>query len=143
MPRHAADFSHIFFPPFPHGLPALAPVIGNNRDRATRERSAGGMISYAPLWGTMKRQSATTYTLQVKGGISSSTSHIRKSARSLSFRLPCRYKLLAITIGTHTLHNSGGARPLEIQRRGQVDGIICREVKFYGRQNIHCDQKPL
>ena len=29
MPRHAADFSHIFFPPFPHGLPALAPVIGN------------------------------------------------------------------------------------------------------------------
>ena len=101
------------------------------------------MISYAHLWETMKRQSATTYTLQVKGGISSSTSHIRKSARSLSFRLPCRYKLLAIAIGTHTLHNSGGARPLEIQRRGQVDGIICREVKFYGRQNIHCDQKPL
>ena len=28
------------------------------------------MISYAPLWETMKRQGATTYTLQVKGGIS-------------------------------------------------------------------------
>lgn len=31
------------------------------------------MISYAPLWQTMKRQGASTYTLQVKGGISSST----------------------------------------------------------------------
>lgn len=86
------------------------------------------MISYAPLWETMKRQSATTYTLQVKGGISSSTIRRLKANESVS---------------TNTLHNSGGARPLEIQRRGQVDGIICREVKFYGRQNIHCDQKPL
>ena len=31
------------------------------------------MISYAPLWETMKRKNATTYTLQVKGEISSST----------------------------------------------------------------------
>ena len=31
------------------------------------------MISYAPLWKTMKRKSATTYTLRVKGGISGST----------------------------------------------------------------------
>ncbi len=34
------------------------------------------MISYEPLWKTMEAQGATTYTLQVKGGISSST--IRK-----------------------------------------------------------------
>ena len=29
------------------------------------------MISYSPLWETMKRVGATTYTLQVKGHISS------------------------------------------------------------------------
>lgn len=32
-----------------------------------------GVISYAPMWETMKKRGATTYTLQVKGGISSST----------------------------------------------------------------------
>lgn len=31
------------------------------------------MISYAPLWRTMKEKSATTYTLRNKGGISGST----------------------------------------------------------------------
>lgn len=31
------------------------------------------MISYAPLWRTMRERGATTYTLQVKGEISSST----------------------------------------------------------------------
>lgn len=31
------------------------------------------MISYAPLWKTMKKKSATTYTLRNKGGISGST----------------------------------------------------------------------
>lgn len=31
------------------------------------------MISYEPLWQTMRRCGATTYTLQVKAGISSST----------------------------------------------------------------------
>lgn len=31
------------------------------------------MISYAPLWRTMKEKSATTYTLRYKGGISGST----------------------------------------------------------------------
>ena len=31
------------------------------------------MISYAPLWTTMKNKSATTYTLRYKGGISGST----------------------------------------------------------------------
>lgn len=31
------------------------------------------MISYAPLWQTMKEKGATTYTLRAKGGISGST----------------------------------------------------------------------
>ncbi len=42
------------------------------------------MISYAPLWETMKRQQATTYTLQVKGGISSSTIRRLKANESVS-----------------------------------------------------------
>ena len=40
------------------------------------------MISYAPLWETMRRQKATTYTLQVKGGISSSTIRRMKAGES-------------------------------------------------------------
>lgn len=31
------------------------------------------MISYEPLWETMRKKSATTYTLRTKGGISGST----------------------------------------------------------------------
>ena len=31
------------------------------------------MISYAPLWKTMEKKAATTYTLRVKGGVSGST----------------------------------------------------------------------
>ena len=42
------------------------------------------MISYARLWETMKRQGATTYTLQVKGGISSSTIRRMKAGESVS-----------------------------------------------------------
>ncbi len=42
------------------------------------------MISYAPLWGTMKKRDATTYTLQVKGGISSSTIRRLKAGDSVS-----------------------------------------------------------
>ena len=42
------------------------------------------MISYAPLWETMRRQKATTYTLQVKGGISSSTIRRIKAGDSIS-----------------------------------------------------------
>lgn len=42
------------------------------------------MISYAPLWETMRRQHATTYTLQVKGGISSSTLRRLKAGESVS-----------------------------------------------------------
>ena len=42
------------------------------------------MISYARLWETMKRQGATTYTLQVKGGISSSTIRRLKAGESVT-----------------------------------------------------------
>ena len=42
------------------------------------------MISYAPLWRTMKAQGATTYTLQVRGEISSSTVRRLKAGESVS-----------------------------------------------------------
>ena len=42
------------------------------------------MISYATLWETMKRKNATTYTLQVKGEISSSTVRRLKANESVS-----------------------------------------------------------
>ncbi|MBQ0038588.1 MAG: helix-turn-helix transcriptional regulator [Clostridiales bacterium] len=42
------------------------------------------MISYAPLWETMQRKKATTYTLQVKGEISSSTVRRLKAGESVS-----------------------------------------------------------
>lgn len=42
------------------------------------------MISYAPLWETMKRRKASTYTLQVKNNISSSTVRRLKAGESVS-----------------------------------------------------------
>mgnify|MGYP000696571618 FL=1 len=42
------------------------------------------MISYAPSWETMKRKNATTYTLQVKGEISSSAVRRLKANESVS-----------------------------------------------------------
>ena len=42
------------------------------------------LISYAPLWETMERLGATTYTLQVKGQISSSTIRRLKAGQSVS-----------------------------------------------------------
>ena len=42
------------------------------------------MISYAPLWKTMAEKSATTYTLQYKGNISSSTIRRLKNGESVS-----------------------------------------------------------
>lgn len=42
------------------------------------------MISYAPLWKTMERCGATTYTLEVKGKISSSTIRRLKAGESVS-----------------------------------------------------------
>ncbi len=42
------------------------------------------MVSYAPLWKTMQQRGATTYTLQVKGQISSSTIRRLKAGESVS-----------------------------------------------------------
>lgn len=42
------------------------------------------MISYDPLWKTMAARGATTYTLQVKGQISSSTIRRLKAGQSVS-----------------------------------------------------------
>ncbi len=42
------------------------------------------MISYAPLWETMQKCGATTYTLEVKGGVSSSTIRRMKDGESVS-----------------------------------------------------------
>ena len=42
------------------------------------------MITYDPLWQTMKERRATTYTLQVKGQISSSTIRRLKAGDSVS-----------------------------------------------------------
>ena len=42
------------------------------------------MILYDPLWKTMKECGATTYTLQVKGQISSSTIRRLKAGESVS-----------------------------------------------------------
>ena len=42
------------------------------------------MISYERLWETMKQRRATTYTLQVKGGISSSTIRRLRAGESVS-----------------------------------------------------------
>ncbi len=42
------------------------------------------MISYAPLWNTMHKRGATTYTLQFKGGVSSSTIRRLKAGDSVS-----------------------------------------------------------
>ena len=42
------------------------------------------MISYEPLWELMKRRGVSTYTLQVKGGISSSTVRRLKAGESVS-----------------------------------------------------------
>lgn len=42
------------------------------------------VISYDPLWETMKQKKATTYTLQAKGNISSSTIRRMKAGESVS-----------------------------------------------------------
>ena len=42
------------------------------------------MISYARLWETVAKRGATTYTLEKKGGISSSTLRRLKAGESIS-----------------------------------------------------------
>ena len=48
------------------------------------EREGCRLISYAPLWRTMEIKGATTYTLQVKGQISSSSIRRMKAGESVS-----------------------------------------------------------
>lgn len=57
------------------------------------------MISYNPLWATMARVKASTYTLQVKGEISSSTIRRLKANESVSTNtLDALCKILNCTI---------------------------------------------
>ena len=57
------------------------------------------LISYERLWKTMELQGATTYTLQVKGGISSSTIRRLKAGESISTNtLEALCKILNCTI---------------------------------------------
>lgn len=57
------------------------------------------MISYAPLWEQMKKCGATTYTLQVKGNISSSTVRRLKAGESVSTNtLDALCKILNCTV---------------------------------------------
>ena len=58
------------------------------------------MISYAPLWNTMRERGATTYTLEVKGNISSSTIRRLKAGESVSTNtLDSLCKILHCDIG--------------------------------------------
>lgn len=58
------------------------------------------MISYDPLWKTMEEKGATTYTLQVKGMISSSTIRRLKAGQSVSTNtLDALCKLLECDLG--------------------------------------------
>lgn len=58
--------------------------ICQGKPRANETEVKQGVISYCPLWETMKRVGATTYTLQAKGGISSSTIRRLKAGESVS-----------------------------------------------------------
>lgn len=71
--------------------------MGNNEDN--RKRRLDGVMSYAPLWRMMEKRGATTYTLQVKGGISSSTIRRLKAGDSVSTNtLEALCKILDCTI---------------------------------------------
>lgn len=57
------------------------------------------MISYDRLWATMESKGASTYTLQVKGEISSSTIRRLKAGDSVSTNtLDALCKVLACTL---------------------------------------------
>lgn len=57
------------------------------------------MISYEPLWATMQKKGATTYTLQAKGGVSSSTIRRLKANESVSTNtLDAICKILQCTV---------------------------------------------
>ena len=52
---------------------------------------AASSTNFAPLWETMKRQSATTYTLQIKGGKTSTAIKNRYNAKAYD-QIPFRVK---------------------------------------------------
>ena len=65
------------------------------------------MISYAPLWETMEKRGATTYTLQCKGGISSSTIRRLKANESVSTNtLDALCKILDCTLADIVTRNN-------------------------------------
>lgn len=59
-------------------------IIGNNEYMSILKGGVYSLISYTPLWNTMKKVGASTYTLQVKGEISSSTIRRLKAGESVS-----------------------------------------------------------
>lgn len=68
------------------------------------------MISYDPLWETMRRKGATTYTLQVKGGISSSTIRRLKANESVSTNtLDALCKILACELSDIVVYCPDGS----------------------------------
>lgn len=68
------------------------------------------MISYDPLWETMRRKGATTYTLQVKGGISSSTIRRLKANESVSTNtLDALCKILACELSDVVAYRPDGS----------------------------------
>lgn len=57
------------------------------------------MMSYRPLWETMRQKSATTYTLRAKGGISGSTLLRLQGGQSVSTNtLEALCKILDCTV---------------------------------------------
>ncbi len=57
------------------------------------------MISYAPLWETMRKKNASSYTLQEKGKISSSSIRRMKAGDSVSTNtLDALCKILQCTL---------------------------------------------
>jgi DNA-binding Xre family transcriptional regulator len=74
------------------------PIVGNIGDIAIAKRRKF-VISYQKLWATMEKKGATTYTLQVKGGISSSTIRRLKANESVSTNtLDALCKILDCTV---------------------------------------------
>lgn len=62
-------------------------------------QGGSAVISYRPLWAQMEKCGATTYTLQVKGNVSSSTIRRMKAGDSVSTNtLDTLCKLLNCTV---------------------------------------------
>ena len=74
------------------------------------------MISYNPLWETMKEKSATTYTLRVKGGISGSTMlrlQANESVSTNTLDAICKILDCALSDIAEYVPDEGGGKRLE------------------------------